>query len=431
MYVAPTYTWDENICVATRYCAKNRKHREVEVVYAEYVKDYDATCVEREQGHYLASFHNPAFGTITKPFIHGEKLQHTRTKGYCDICEATELSMELSEDGQFYSVFRGRFLDLEEVLIPTSYRGLPVKEIYESAFYGNTYLKRIEIPEGITSVGRAAFKDCDALQEVIVSSTVKTIREETFDNCKKLTTVTLQEGVEKIEERAFFGCFDLENVSLPNSLIEIGVNAFESHSELKYNIKGNGKYLGNQENPYLYLCDVSGFSITIDEKCRFINIKNISLFSNVNEIAVENNNTAFQVIDGNLYSKDGKTFIVYASNATMFAIPSGVTKIGDYAFGGYNSLVSIEIPNTVTSIGKEAFSYCPELQYVVIPLSVEEVKPYAFSDYACVVYCEAESQPSGWDKDWLAGYYPCWYRANKPTEEGYFWHYVNGVPTKW
>ncbi|MBQ3041810.1 MAG: leucine-rich repeat domain-containing protein, partial [Clostridia bacterium] len=72
-------------------------------------------------------------------------------------------------------------------------------------------------------------------------------------------------------------------------------------------------------------------------------------------------------IDGNLYSKDGKTLILYlpGKTDTSFVIPSGVTKISSSAFENCTSLSSVTIPSSVTSIGFAAFNGCTNLSSVI------------------------------------------------------------------
>ena len=92
-------------------------------------------------------------------------------------------------------------------------------------------------------------------------------------------------------------------------------------------------------------------------------------------------------------------------DATSFTLPSSVTSIGSSAFSGCSSLQSIEIPLSVTSIGYEAFSYCRALTSIVIPNSVTSIGESVFFDCysSTTIYCEAESQPSGWNSSWKSG----------------------------
>lgn len=63
-------------------------------------------------------------------------------------------------------------------------------------------------------------------------------------------------------------------------------------------------------------------------------------------------------------SNDGKTLEkVLRKNVNHIAIPNSVTKIGEWAFCGCNSLESIKIPNSVAEIGDRAFSGCTSLLY--------------------------------------------------------------------
>ena len=89
------------------------------------------------------------------------------------------------------------------------------------------------------------------------------------------------------------------------------------------------------------------------------------------------------------------------SHLTSITIPDSVTSIGDYAFSGCSSLTSIYIPNSVTTIGDSAFSGCSSLTSIYIPDSVTFIGYCAFQNCSnLTIYCEASSQPSGWNSDW-------------------------------
>ncbi len=95
----------------------------------------------------------------------------------------------------------------------------------------------------------------------------------------------------------------------------------------------------------------------------------------------------------------------YRYSLTNIELPSSVTSIGSFAFYDCGSLTSIELPSSVTSIGYEAFHGCDSLTSIEIPSNVTSIGVYAFNycDSLSTIYCEAESEPSGWEIGWING----------------------------
>ena len=99
-------------------------------------------------------------------------------------------------------------------------------------------------------------------------------------------------------------------------------------------------------------------------------------------------------------------------------IPHNVKTIKNYTFSNCYTLTYMSIPNSVEEIGSYAFENCYQINAVIVPKSVKIVKSCAFNYcHNLTIYCEAESQPEGWDKDWNPD--------NRPVVWGYKKHREN------
>ena len=160
--------------------------------------------------------------------------------------------------------------------------------------------------------------------------------------------------VKLIYSNAFYDCTDLTSIVIPDSVVEIGYSAFRAIENLKYVNIGSG--VQNIGSYAFYYC------------------------SGLLEITVDENNTAYKSIDGNLYSKDGKILVEYAMGKPdrIFRIPDGVKSIADCSFSRCYNLTCVTIPDSVTSIGGEAFMSCPNLSSVEIGTGLTSIGNSAF-----------------------------------------------------
>ena len=115
-----------------------------------------------------------------------------------------------------------------DVVIPDG-----VTSIGKDAFRDCDALTNITIPESVTSIGWNAFSGCRSLTSITIPEGVTSIGLGTFDGCRSLTSITIPEGVTSIGGYAFFGCSSLTNIVIPEGVTNIGRRAFSDCTSLR------------------------------------------------------------------------------------------------------------------------------------------------------------------------------------------------------
>lgn len=262
------------------------------------------------------------------------------------------------QDDQYdvYIKGTGAMKDYEDIVSPfynqcytitNGYICYGVTTIGYGAFLGCSSLTSIVIPNSVTNIGLVAFAYCTRLTDINVdenSSVYKSIEGNLYSKDGKTLIqyaigktdelFIVPNNVTKIDVAAFFGCENLTSVTIPNSVVSIGELAF-------------------------YEC-VSLTNISIPSGLTSIGDHAFIYCTSLTDISVEEGNAVYKSINGDLYSKDGKTLIQYAlgKSEISFVIPYGVTSISEMAFAKAFMLENITIPATVTSIGYFAFGNC-------------------------------------------------------------------------
>ncbi len=217
----------------------------------------------------------------------------------------------LSNDGTYYSVTDIGTVTATNVIIPSTYNGLPVTKIGRSAFDGCTDLTSITIPDSVTSIDRRAFFGCTGLTSITIPNSVTSIGSLAFAGCTGLTSIPLPDSVTSIYSTEFYGCTGLTSITIPDSVTYIYGGAF------------SGCY-------------------------------------RLTNIAVDEDNSVYHSAGNCLIETASKTLILGCKNSVI-PTDGSVTSIDGAAFNGCTGLTSITIPDSVTSIGDSAFYNCDSL----------------------------------------------------------------------
>ncbi len=183
---------------------------------------------------------------------------------------------EISEG--VYQIFGWAFAgctELSEVVFPES-----LNFIGGYVFNGCSALTQVVLPASVEYIGQSFVDDCSALQKILVAEDneyfcndaegvlfnkdmtelicypngrgghydipegVITIGYAAFIDCRDITSVSMPETVEAIQYNAFFGAYNLTEIKLPESLKEIGGNVFTMTAIKDIVIPAGVEYIG-------------------------------------------------------------------------------------------------------------------------------------------------------------------------------------------
>lgn len=330
--------------ILTYYRSKHLRLNDKDIViYSPYILDNSVSSTLNE-GFYVTI---KGWGTIfnqTKEIVCDIRLIEIKTLNYDENNNYDEANglvfYELGNNECAVGMKRGS--EVEEVVIPSTYKNHNVTQIFNYGFINNKHIKKVIISSEASDikVGNYAFQGCSSLTDILFDK-ISSIGECAFENCTSLKNVTLSQNLLKIYGSAFKGCSSLTNITLPKSLTDIGDEAFSNCGSL--------------------------ISITIPGS-----VTNI-----------------------------GKSVFKGCTSLMSVELPDTLTHIVDEMFLNCSSLTAVTLPSTLESIGQSSFEGCSALSYIVIPNGVESIGYNAFSGCDSLsIYFESSKKSSDWDYDW-------------------------------
>lgn len=104
-----------------------------------------------------------------------------------------------------------------DVTIPSRYKGKPVTVIDPVAFYNNSAVTSVTIPDSVTAIPDYAFGFCSQLTNISIPNSVTFIGFSAFNSCTSLKSITLPSSLSTIGNYAFADCPSLMTVTYPGS----------------------------------------------------------------------------------------------------------------------------------------------------------------------------------------------------------------------
>ena len=284
-----------------------------------------------------------------------------------------------------------------------------VTTIGKRAFRGCTNLTSIEIPDSVTYIGEHCFYDCNKLQKIKLSKKIQTINSYLLYGCSSLTEIKIPEGVKSIGYAAFSYCNKLTTITLPASLTSLsgaalnglsrltevkvadGNNSFKFENGILLSKDGKTMYMAlltlTEINVSNGVVSILGDSLIGSNATKIILPDTVSsnlsgmVFNGMNKLTtIELSSTSknLKLVDGNLYSYDGKRFIKYMGSSKNFTVPEGVETLLNGCIT--KSMTTLNLPSTLKVIEGWSLTGMSVVKLLNIPASVTTMYTYSFHD---------------------------------------------------
>lgn len=262
-------------------------------------------------------------------------------------------------DGK-YIVITGHIVSQTDVRIPDTIYDIPVREVADSVFAGDTGIRSVTFGKNMRRVGSNAFGGCTGLQSVTFNVSMTDIGDYAFQECTSLTGAVLPQEIASLGRGAFYKCSALTQLTIPVTLTHIGGRAFE----------GTAWLTGQSENEFV----IVGSGVLI----------------------AYNGDSTEVAIPGKVTEISG----AFAGNTAITSVRAGknLTSVGDMAFMGCQSLTSFSLPSSVTSVGSQAFFGCTRLKELRLS-GVSSIGADAFANCGASLFVRQDSDAEKYCKD--------------------------------
>ena len=239
------------------------------------------------------------------------------------------------------------------------------EKIGAGALDGCVNLKKLVLPESITTIAANYFQDAKYLEEIVISSKTESIGNYAFDGS----------GLKKITYNGYISdeAETLKTSVFPATLKTIGQQAFQGTQLEKVIIPEtlNGVEFNSKGNVSSYSIKAGAFSASALKSVVIEGAETYFAMNSSGKDGVFAN--CVQLTDVKFMAETaqyGKNLFYGCTALTSVQLPSKATTLGESMFAECTALTSITLPDTLTALPGYIFQNCTGLTSVTIPKSV-------------------------------------------------------------
>ncbi len=228
-------------------------------------------------------------------------------------------------------------------------------------------LTSIIIPEAVTEISWAAFKNCTKLTEIHLPATLDEIRGNPFWGCENLTVITIaptnrtygcKDSIvyDKNEKKALFAAQGITgSITIPDGITAIGASAFSYRTKLEnVTILEGVTEIGRKA----FQGCTKLTEIHLPASLNKIEGNPFSGCIHHTKLTVDAKNRKYKSENNMVYTLNMQTLVCAAGGLTSITIPNSVTAISEHAFYECLNLSNITIKSTgLTDITPETFKW--------------------------------------------------------------------------
>ncbi|MGN0996369.1 MAG: leucine-rich repeat protein [Candidatus Ventricola sp.] len=262
--------------------------------------------------------------------------------------------------------------------------GEGVQTIGNEAFSDCVHLERVSLPDSLQSIGVFAFKDCELLDEVTLPAGLTALGESAFIRCSSLRELAFPQGIAAVPPYALMECISLTRVSLPAGVQSIGASAFYGCYNLEtVAFAGTGTQAaaisigpgnnGLSELPWACASGSFAYSFPTSGSC------GPSLTWSISD-----DGTLTIAGSGTMDDFDlDPPWEDHSAEITAVRFSGSVAAMSENAFQWLVNLRSVAIPGTMQSVAFDAFRHCSGLKRVVLGEGIQRIEGLSF------MYCDS------------------------------------------
>lgn len=293
------------------------------------------------------------------------------------------------EESAFYACVNLESINIQSPVTVPNDRSLVISD---QSFEYCKALKSVHLPEGVTSIGYAAFADCISLREINIPGKCKKIGVDAFRWCRALSKIIIEDGEETLKLTYSYGL----NPDIDAEYYHISPTYRCQFSDCMIDTLYLGRNLSYELPPFK--CDGANRFFSAYGYYNLIPSKTLHVIGFGENVTCLPDSVLSRAVIMCPLPPKLETIGNYAlSNCGgKVVIPNSVTKIGNSAFG---SITEIILGENIKEIGSHAFNHGSYTD-ITIPTSVESIGENAFSSSLRFAYClttnpQVESNPFG------------------------------------